>query len=140
MATNRLRHSQIAKTRRSRVLLDASFIMQIFEKPLKAFDRVEETLGRTDFVVTDDVLKELKVLVSSRSMKKQKIALQALRYAEKLPRVRHTSSGLTVDERIVDHAWHEDLAVATMDAELRRRLRRTGITVVTCRKNEVIVL
>jgi len=139
MAINRLRRSQVAKTRGSRILLDASFILRIVEKPLKAFDRIEEALGRTEFIVVDDVVKELKALASSRSGRKQRIALQGLRYAEQLPRLGHVHGGLTVDGMIVECARSKGVAVATLDAELRRKLRRVGVTVVSCRGEEVVV-
>lgn len=91
-----------------------------------------------EFVVLDDVLDELRGMAFSTPSRKQRTALRALEYAEKLCSVGR-AQGQTVDEKIVHYAQNKGVAVATIDTNLRKTLRRAGVTVVTCRGEEVVV-
>jgi rRNA-processing protein FCF1 len=121
------------------VLLDTSFLMKIFERPLKTFDIIEQTFGRTQFFVLDDVVEELRTLAYSTPGKRGKIALQALKYAGGLPRIKLHSNAPTVDRKIYDCALNKGIIVATVDVELKQDLRRAGATVITCRGNKVVI-
>ena len=139
MATNRVRYYNAVKTHRIMVLLDTSFLMKIFERPLKTFDTIGQTFGTTQFFVLDDVVEELRILASSTSSKRGKIALQALKYAGGLPRIKCHCNAPTVDGKIYDCALNKGVIVATVDVELKQDLRRAGVAVITCRGNKVVI-
>jgi len=121
-----------------KLLLDTSFLMRMFQGPLKLFERIELELGKVEPVVSDTVLEELKRLASSRSVKKRRVAQRALAYIEEL-KMAAIPSEEKADDAILHHAVSQGLAVATLDQALIKKLRGANVTVVTCKGDEVVV-
>jgi rRNA-processing protein FCF1 len=121
------------------VLCDTSFLMVLVSKPIKNVERVEHELGPLDFIVPDIVMEELKRLEAKAGHKRSTLARTALALAQarfkavEVPRAAH------VDDSIVEYATEKKCAVATIDTNLRRRLIRNEVLVITLSRDRLTV-
>lgn len=121
-----------------RILLDASFILTLASKPLDLIGELEEMLGNVELLVLEDTIKELEAISKRSSIKKSKQAKLALDFVMKLERITYAYEG-SVDDKILKCAMENRLLVATMDKELRKRLRAMGLSVITLRQNRLMI-
>jgi rRNA-processing protein FCF1 len=120
-----------------RVLLDASFVLTLASKPLDLIEELGDILGKVELLVLEDTIKELEA-ISKRPSIKSKQAKLALDFVMNLERITYDFEG-SVDDRILKCATENRLLVATMDKELRKRLRAMSLTVVTLRQNRLMI-
>ncbi|MEM1524649.1 MAG: hypothetical protein QW372_01075 [Nitrososphaerales archaeon] len=120
------------------VLLDTSFILHMVSKPIVNFESLEEKLGKVEFVVLEDTIHELESLCHSKSVIKMRSAHSALNYAFRLMRV-SIKGDESVDDKIVRFAIEKGAIVATLDAELKRKLKRHGVPVITLKNDKIDV-
>ncbi|MEM0075134.1 MAG: PIN domain-containing protein [Nitrososphaerota archaeon] len=117
------------------VLLDTSILLILEQKHIN-LQAIHEILGSYEFAVPTSVLEELEV-ISSRNGKKGKLAKAALSFASTLQKVNTSEDA---DTSLITLAKEYNAAVATMDDELIRRLKRAGITVLTLSKDRFILV
>ena len=120
-----------------RVLLDASFVLTLASKPLDLIEELEDILGKVELLVLEDTIKELEA-ISKRPSIKSKQAKLALDFVMKFERITYDYEG-SVDDKILKCAMENKLLVATMDKELRKRLRAMSLTVITLRQNRLMI-
>ena len=120
------------------LLLDSSFLIFVASIPALGFDVVEDSLGRVELTVLDAVSEELLSIRLRAPVKRAKAAGLALEYASGLKRV-SSGAGEGVDGKILNYAESRGAAVATLDSELKRRLRAVGVPVVSRRGNRLVV-
>ncbi len=119
------------------LLLDSSFLIFLVDTPSGGFTEIEGKLGKVEPVVLSSVVEELRRIAYHAAAKRAKAAARALDYASGLKTVPHTGYG-GVDDQILQYAKSSGAAVATLDAELRRRLRAAGVVVVTLSGNRLV--
>ncbi|MCP8323222.1 MAG: hypothetical protein L6N96_03490 [Candidatus Methylarchaceae archaeon HK02M2] len=136
MAFNWVGSNQVVNM--AKVLLDASFILLLASKPLTSIREMEDALGKAELFLLKDTIKELEAISKGSSIKRSKFAKLALNFARKLEHIDYTSEG-TVDDRILECALEKKLIVATMDAELRRKLRAIGLPVITLKRDRIMI-
>jgi len=117
--------------------LDTSFLLELVSKPIKRLSDLEITLGKIEFVILEPTIEELKRLASKHGAKAKR-AYAALRYVKDLKRVGLQES-LGADSAVVYYALKHGAAVATIDQELRSRLKEEGVVVITLRGDAVWV-
>lgn len=107
-----------------------------FEKPVDVVRRVEELLeAKIEPIILTSQLQELEsIVVSEKRRRVSRIARAALDYVKTKFKVVEGCEG-RVDDTIVKVAEREGYIVATNDRELRRRLRRSGVSVIYMRSN-----
>ncbi|MFQ6135235.1 MAG: PIN domain-containing protein [Nitrososphaerales archaeon] len=120
------------------LLLDSSFLIFVANTPAHRFEGVKESLGRVEPAVLDAVIDELHTISSRAPAKRAKAARRALEYASRLKRISY-SEGEGVDDKILKYAESSGAVVATIDSELRSRLRAVGVPVVSRRGNRLVV-
>ncbi|MEM3427604.1 MAG: PIN domain-containing protein [Nitrososphaerales archaeon] len=118
------------------VVLDSSFLLEWVSRPIKRIEELELKLGKVEFVVLDATIKELEKLASATGVKAKK-ASAALEYVKNLKRVNVVNINSDTDLTISRYAAKHRSAVATLDQELRRRLKETGVTVLTLRDDNL---
>jgi len=121
-----------------KVLLDASFILTLASKPLNLMEELEEMLGKVELLVLEDTMKELEAISKRPSIKKSKQARLALDFVMRLEHITYAQKG-SVDDKILKCAMENKLIVATMDKELRKRLRSMGLSVITLKENRLMM-
>jgi len=121
-----------------KIILDASFILTLASKPLNLIEDLEEMFGKVELLVLEDTIKELEVISKRPSIKKSKQAKLALDFVMRLEHITYVHEG-SVDDKILRCAMENKFIVATMDRELRKRLRSMGLSVITLRQNRLII-
>jgi len=121
-----------------KVLLDASFILTLASKPLNLMEELEEMLGKVELLVLEDTMKELEAISKRPSIKKSKQARLALDFVMRLEHITYAQKG-SVDDKILKCAMENKLIVATIDKELRKRLRSMRLSVITLKENRLMM-
>ncbi len=112
--------------------------MLVANRPTFGFDEVQVSLGKVELTVLDAVIKELRAISSSASVKRAKPAQRALEYASTL-KIVPSPLGADADDKILRYAKSGGVVVATLDSGLRRRLRAAGVPVIYRRGNRLVV-
>jgi len=120
------------------VILDTSFLLELVSKPIKRLDELEVELGKVEFIVLEPTVRELKRLASKHGVKAKK-ANAALNYVKNLKVVNLGDKKLKADSAILYYALKYRAAVATLDQELRDKLREEDVIVITLREDGVWV-
>ncbi len=120
------------------VICDTSFLIVLANRPVKGMDELEARFGKVNFLIPTAVIKELNKLASSAGVKRAKEAKLTLGLISKFKIVRLDS--VVADDAIIDYAARRKCIAATIDNELKNKLRRNGMSVVTLSKNKLIVV
>ena len=138
MATDRRGDPEgLTRTRPSAaVILDSNFLFIPLRFGVDIFDELHRLLGRNvRCVVTTSIIDELRLLRTDARpsfIKEVDFALNLVDRCEVMEA--SLDPGETVDDSIVRVASDGLFIVATNDAELRRRLRKAGVSVVFLRQ------
>jgi rRNA-processing protein FCF1 len=121
---------------RLKIILDSNFFFVSSQFNLDIFEELAKLLNqRFEPILLSSIHRELQGLAESSSPKTQNQAQLALRLAEKCRLVSvEKASDETYDDVIVSVAAAWRCPVATNDRELRRRLRKKGVSVVFLRQ------
>lgn len=117
------------------VLLDASFLMHIAKAGM-TLDDLEVSTGILEPRVPEAVLNELRTISNSGS-KRSKVARLALDYCARLSS--YPGSGYA-DDVLFNASNSKDIAVATLDKELIKRIRKKGGLVITLRGDRAVLV
>jgi len=132
MAFDWVRRDKINKT----VILDSCAILSFFEFSVDWQNELGSLLGAYRLVVPTAVVQELRILATrSRGGKK---ATAALKLVEKYETI--DADAKSADEALVTVAEKTKGIVVTNDAELRKRLKKNGLSVIFLRGKKKLVL
>ncbi len=113
------------------VILDSSMLMLPLEKKINiSFELERLVLKSFEIVVPQVVLDELKKLLDNKSQSTRLKAKLALELASEFS-VIESRTNCFADEEILRIAVEKEAIVATNDAELRSRLRKKSIAVIS---------
>lgn len=101
-------------------------------------DELEIMFGKIHFLVPTVVIKELNKLVSSAGIKRAKEAKLTLDSINKFKTIQLDSK--IADDVLIDYAMKQRCIIATIDDELKNKLRRNSINVMTLSNNKLIVV
>jgi rRNA-processing protein FCF1 len=131
MAFDRVWGDKIHKT----VILDSSAILMFFEFSVNWEKELERVLGGYHLVVPTGVVRELQFLARGAGQKKAAAALKLIAKFETIDQ-----EADTVDETLIKIAARTKGIVVTNDAELRKRLKNQGLSVIFLRGKKKLVL
>jgi len=118
------------------VILDSCAILSFFEFSVDWQNELGSLLGAYRLVVPTAVVQELRILATrSRGGKK---ATAALKLVEKYETI--DADAESADEALVTVAEKTKGIVVTNDAELRKRLKKNGLSVIFLRGKKKLVL
>ncbi len=117
------------------VICDTSFLIHMATRQVRNIDRIGEEIGQLTFAVPQVVLDELGRLSGSRS--KRSDALQAAKFAGSLKTL--NISGRSADDALAEYATGRRIMVATMDKNLKRRLRALGCSIVSFSNDNIVL-
>ena len=106
--------------------------------PVKGMEELEARFGKNHFLIPTVVIRELNKLASYAGVKRAKEANLALDLISKFKTVQLDSA--IADDAIIDYASKRRCMVATIDDELKIKLKRNGINVLTLSDNKLIVV
>jgi len=118
-----------------RVLLDSNFLMIPMELHIDVFEGIQNLLGRrVEFILIKQVYDELRAL-STASSKVGRQAAYALKLAKRCRMMNvEVKASESTDDAIARVAKDTGTIVATMDLELKRRLRNINVPVIYLRE------
>lgn len=122
-----------------KIVLDTNFLLAVFELKVDVFSEIDRVCAfRYQLFILDRTLDEVENLIKSSLLSKRqaaKVALQLIKL--KNIQILETKDSRVVDDILVDL---DGYIVATIDMELKRRLRKKGIQIITIRQKKYVML
>ena len=117
------------------VICDTSFLIHLSTRKIKNLDSVNTEIGQIQFVVPSAVLSELEKL--SKTQDKKQVATITLEFAQNLKTIE--MSGKFADQAIIDHVRKHGGITATMDKELKNKIKRLGGSVMSFSNDKIVL-
>ncbi len=117
------------------ILCDTSFLIHIATKRIKNISNLETEIGQVQFLVPHVVIKELEKL-SKQDEKKQEI-LATVNYSKNLKKI--SISGKFADQALIDHIKQHGGIIATMDKELKKKIKNFGGSIMSLSNNRIVL-
>jgi rRNA-processing protein FCF1 len=121
------------------VICDTSFMMVLGSIPLQNLESIESSLGRLHFTVPNIVADELRLLERNSGPKRSRMARTALSLVGSKFDLLSLPPSKYADEAIMRYSSCNNCAVATIDRELKNRLVKNKVLVITLRDNKLII-
>lgn len=117
------------------ILCDTSFLIHIATKRIKNISNLETEIGQLQFLVPKVVINELEKL-NNKDEKKQEI-LATINYCKNLKKAE--ISGKFADEALIAHIKQHGGIIATMDKELKKKVKNFGGSIMSLSNNRIIL-
>ena len=117
------------------VICDTSFLIHLSTRKIKNLDSVNTEIGQIQFVVPSAVLNELKKL--SETQEKKQDATITLVFAQNLKTIE--ISGKFADQAIIEHVRKHGGITATMDKELKDKIKSLGGSVMSFSSDKIVL-
>lgn len=101
-------------------------------------NELEDHLGKIEFVIPTIVIRELNRIASLAGIKRSKEAKLALELANKFKIIE--LEGAAADDVITAYAVRHKCFAATIDSELKNKLRRNSVNVITLSNNRLKIV
>ena len=122
------------------IICDTSFLIALVSNPIKCLDKVENEIGKLEFIVPTFVLDELDSIERKSGPKKSMIANTAIRISKLKFEIKDIGKSKNVDNDILDYVTkNRKFAVATLDNKLLNRLIMADVTTITLSKNKMMI-
>ena len=117
------------------VICDTSILIHLSTQKIKNLDSVNIEIGQIQFVVPSVVLNELEKL--SKTQEKKQDAITTLKLAQNLKTIE--MSGKFADQAIIDHVRKHGGITATMDKELKDKIKMLGGSVISFSNDKIVL-
>ena len=117
------------------VISDTSFLIHLATHRIKNIDSIETEIGTISFVVPKIVKKELEHLVED--LDKKGISEQTLDFIKNFKT--NDIDGNTADIGILDYIKNNPTIVATMDKELKSKIKEFGGSILSIHNDKIIL-
>ena len=117
------------------VICDTSFLIHLATHKIKNLDSVNTEIGQIQFVVPSAVLNELEKL--SKTQDKKQDAITTLEFAQNLKTIE--MSGKFADQAIIDHVRNHGGITATMDKELKNKIKSLNGSVISFSNDKIVL-
>lgn len=117
------------------VICDTSFLIQIATKRIKNLSKLEQEIGSLSFVVPEIVLEELEKL--KQDPKKESKIISTLEFIKKFPLIK--ISGINADHALINYVKANQGLIATLDKELKKKIKKFHGTIISLADDRVIM-
>ncbi len=117
------------------VVCDTSFLIHIATKRIKNISNLETEIGSIQFVVPDIVIQELEKL--GKNNKKKQNIIQTLEFIKNLKKIKIV--GTIVDKSLISYVKNQGGIIATMDADLKHRIKESGGSVLSVSNDKIVL-
>ena len=117
------------------VICDTSFLIHLSTRKIKNLDSVNTEIGQIQFVVPSVVLAELERL--SKTQEKKQDAITTLEFAQNLKTIE--VPGKFADQAIIEHVRKHGGITATMDKELKNKIKSLGGSVMSFSNDKIVL-
>ena len=114
---------------------DTSFLIHLATHRITNLSDLETEIGRIEFIVPDIVIQELKHL--SEDKEKNKIATVTLDFIKDFKT--NSITGKTADLGVLDFVEKNGGIVATMDKELKTKIKQVGGSVLSIHNDKIVL-
>ena len=118
-----------------RVICDTSFLIHIANTRIKNISNIDVEIGNIEYVIPSIVLKEIESL--SKDEKKGKKAKSTMAYIKNFKKIE--ISGTFADKAIMEHVKTNGGIVATMDKELKNKIKNQGGSIISISNDRIIL-
>ncbi|MBT3985100.1 hypothetical protein HOD38_00500 [archaeon] len=122
-----------------KILLDTNFLMAIYQFKIDIFEETKNALmENVEFFIIDKTKNELEKLIKTSKLSDSQAAKFALKVLEKKPiKIIKTAENTYVDDLILEQKGY---IVATVDKELKQKLKKEKIQILTIKQKKYIIL
>ena len=117
------------------VICDTSFLIHLANRKIKNIDSVNTEIGQIQFVVPSVVLGELERL--SKTEEKSQDATTTLEFTQNLKTIE--MPGKFADQAIIDHVRNHGGMTATMDKELKNKIKRLNGSIISFSNDKIVL-
>ena len=117
------------------VICDTSFLIHIANTRIKNISNLETEIGSLSYIVPTVVLHELENLVNDPNKGIQ--AKSTLDYIKNYKKIE--ISGNFADDAILDHIKNNRGIIATMDKELKNKVKNLGCSVISIANDRILL-
>ena len=117
------------------VISDTSFLIHLATHRIKNIDSIETDIGPLSFVVPEIVKKELEHLATDPD--KKNISEQTLDFIKNFKT--NDIDGNDADSAILDHIKQNRSIVATMDKELKNKIKQSGSSILSIHNDKIVL-
>ena len=117
------------------VICDTNFLIHLATQRIKNLDNLDIEIGKITFVVPEVVKKELSEL--SKNPNKSQDIQSTLHYIKNFKTI--SILGTFADREILDYITINKSIVATMDKELKRKIKKYGSSVMSFSNDKIIL-
>ena len=117
------------------VICDTSFLIHLSTRRIRNLDSINTEIGQTEFMVPFVVLNELEKL--SKTQNKKQDAIITLEFARSLKTISIT--GKFADYAIIKHVKKHGGIIATMDKELKSKIKDLGGSVMSFSNDKIVL-
>ena len=117
------------------VISDTSFLIHLATHRIKNIDSIETDIGPLSFIVPRIVKKELEHL--SADPEKKIISEQTLGFIKNFKT--NEIDGNDADSAILDHIKENRCIVATMDKELKNKIKQLGSSILSIHNDKIVL-
>jgi rRNA-processing protein FCF1 len=118
-----------------RIILDTNFLLIPYQFKVDIFSEIERICSfKYKLCVMDKTLDELDKIVKEQKGKNRHAAMLGVMLLAQKGAVKIKSKKKKVDDAIVEEASKGDCIVATQDAELKRKLKKKGISLIVLKQ------
>tara|TARA_Y100001935_G_C17222618_1_gene466098 strand:- start:583 stop:951 length:369 start_codon:yes stop_codon:yes gene_type:complete len=118
-----------------KVISDTSFLIHLATHRIKNIDSIETEIGTLSFIIPKIVKKELEHLVKDPD--KKIISEQTLDFIRNFKT--NDIDGNTADEAILDFIKENRSIVATMDRELKNKIKESGSSILSIHNDKIVL-
>ena len=118
-----------------KVISDTSFLIHLATHRIKNIDSIETEIGTLSFIVPKIVKKELEHLAGDPE--KKIISEQTLDFIKNFKT--NDIDGSTADAAILDFIKENRSIVATMDKELKNKIKQSGSSILSIHNDKIIL-
>ena len=117
------------------VISDTSFLIHLATHRIKNIDSIETDIGHLSFIVPKIVKKELEHLANDPD--KKIISEQTLDFIKNFKT--NEIDGNDADSAILEHIKENRCIVATMDKELKNKIKQSGSSVISIHNDKIVL-
>jgi len=117
------------------VICDTNFLIHLATRRIKNIDNLDVEIGQITFVIPQVVKNELTEL--AKNPKKTQDIQSTLNYIKNLKTI--PILGTFADKELLDYVSNNKVIVATMDKELKKRIKNHGSSIMSFSNDRIVL-
>ena len=117
------------------VICDTNFLIHLATRRIKNIDSLDMEIGQITFVVPVVVINELSILAKNPNKANEiQLTVNYIKNFKKIP-----ITGTFADKELLDYVANNRVIVATMDKDLKKKIKKNGSSIMSFSKDKIIL-